>query len=133
MSESKKITILYVDDEEINLFLFARSFKNLYNIITATSAEEGLKLLENHAHDIIVVISDMRMPGMNGLEFIRAAKVKYNNIAYFILTAFDYNEEINKALDERLINKFFTKPFDQEAIRVAIETALKDLNVSGNS
>lgn len=126
-----KITVLYVDDEEINLFLFERSFKNLYNIITATSAEEGLKSLESHAHDIIVVISDMRMPGMSGLEFIRAAKSKYNNIAYFILTAFDYNEEINKALDEKLINKFFTKPFDTEAIRSAIENALKDLNLSG--
>lgn len=128
-----KITVLYVDDEEINLFLFERSFKNLYNIITATSAEEGLKSLESHAHDIIVVISDMRMPGMSGLDFIRAAKSKYDNIAYFILTAFDYNEEINKALDEKLINKFFTKPFDTEAIRSAIENALNDLNISGKT
>jgi response regulator RpfG family c-di-GMP phosphodiesterase len=122
------ITVLYVDDEEINLFIFERAFKNIYNVITAISGEEGLRKLDAHSNDIIVVISDMRMPGMNGIEFIRSAKNKYSNIAYYILTAFDYNEEIKQAIDENLINKFFTKPFDIEAIKTSVENVVKDLN-----
>lgn len=122
-----KVTVLYVDDEDINLFIFEKTFRNIYNIITANSAEQGLKMLEEHANDIIVVISDMRMPGMSGLEFIKAAKSKYSNIAYYILTAFDYNEEINKAIADNLINKFFTKPFDIEVIKSSIESVVKNL------
>lgn len=125
--EKKDITILYVDDEDLNLFLFEKGFESIYNIITAASGQEGLKKLESHADDIIVVISDMRMPQMNGVEFITQAKSKYTNIAYFILTAFDYNKEIDEAIQNKIIHKFFTKPFDIKEIEVAIETAIKEL------
>lgn len=117
----KEITILYVDDEDINLFLFERSFRSLFKILTANSGEEGLKRLSESSHDIIVVISDMRMPVMNGIEFIRKAKERFNNIAYYVLTAFNYNEEIEKALEDKLIDKFFTKPFDIELIKAEVE------------
>jgi response regulator RpfG family c-di-GMP phosphodiesterase len=126
MTTSKPITILYVDDEDINLFLFERSFQSIYTILTASSGEEGLKKLEEKPNDIIVVISDMRMPGMDGIEFIRKAKAIHKNIAYFILTAFDYSEEINDALKENLINKFFTKPFDIEQIKKSVEIAVRE-------
>lgn len=125
MNPTKQVTVLYVDDEDINLFLFERSFRSLYHVLTANSGEQGLQKLEEKASDIIVVISDMRMPGMDGITFIKKAKEKHANIAYFILTAFDYSEEINKALEDRLINKFFTKPFDIEQIKASIELAVK--------
>jgi response regulator RpfG family c-di-GMP phosphodiesterase len=127
MSPTKQVTVLYVDDEDINLFLFERSFRSLYNVLTANSGEQGLQKLEERASDIIVVISDMRMPGMDGITFIKKAKEKHANIAYFILTAFDYSEEINKALEDHLINRFFTKPFDIEQIKASIETAVKKI------
>lgn len=128
MSSTKQVTVLYVDDEEINLFLFERSFRSHYTVLTASSGEQGLSKLEDNASDIIVVISDMRMPGMDGIEFIRKAKEKHFNIAYFILTAFDFSEEINKALEEKLINKFFTKPFDIDQIKASIEAAVQNLD-----
>jgi two-component system response regulator (stage 0 sporulation protein F) len=125
MSNPRVVTVLYVDDEDINLFLFERSFRAHYQVLTANSGEQGLQKLEENASDIIVVISDMRMPGMDGITFIKKAKEKHANIAYFILTAFDYSEEINEALESKLINKFFTKPFDIEKIKSSIELALK--------
>jgi response regulator RpfG family c-di-GMP phosphodiesterase len=127
MNPNKQVTVLYVDDEDINLFLFERSFRAHYHVITANSGEAGLQKLEDKASDIIVVISDMRMPGMDGITFIRRAKEKHTNIAYFILTAFDFSEEIDKALEEKLINKFFTKPFDIEQIKSSIEVAIQHL------
>ena len=80
MSNNQKTTILYVDDEEINLFIFEQTFQDDYKVFTANSGEEGLKQLDNHAESILVVISDMRMPNMNGVEFITQAKAKHQKI-----------------------------------------------------
>lgn len=125
MSEEKNITILYVDDEEANLFLFKNLFKKKYNVITAISGMEGLKKLENYKDDIIVVISDMRMPNMNGLEFIQTARATYSNIAYYILTGYAFSDDIEIALENNVIQKFFTKPFNYKEIDAAIQDSLK--------
>ena len=124
---SKQITILYVDDEDINLFLFERSFSSVYKVITANSGEEGLKKLEESSQDIIMVISDMRMPVMDGLEFVRKAKEKFKNIAYYVLTAFNFSEEIDNAIAEKLIDNFFTKPFDIELIKAEVARVAGEL------
>ncbi|HCX99748.1 MAG TPA: two-component system response regulator, partial [Bacteroidales bacterium] len=65
---SKKISVLYVDDEPINLRLFELNFKNAFNVTTALSGFDGLEILKNNP-DIPVVVSDMRMPKMDGIEF----------------------------------------------------------------
>ena len=126
----KNITILYVDDEKINLTLFELSFDPMYNVISAISGEEGLLKLEDHKDDIIVVISDMRMPKMNGIEFIKEARKEHLNIAYFILTAFDYNEEIDDAFKKNIIQKFFSKPFKIKEIQEAVHEAVEELGLA---
>ncbi len=128
MNEKKDAKILYVDDEEPNLFLFKVNFQMKYPVLTATSGDEALDLLEDQHKDIIAVISDMRMPRMNGVEFISIAKEKYNNIAYFILTGYDYNDEIDSALKNKLIRKYFTKPFEMKEIESAIVEVAGSLN-----
>ncbi|MEP1096159.1 MAG: response regulator [Cyclobacteriaceae bacterium] len=127
MLDSKEIAILYVDDEEVNLFLFKTNFEASYPVFTATSGEEGLHELETHDDKIIVVISDMKMPGMSGVEFIRKAREKHNNIVYFILTGYASNEEIENALEERVIHQWFSKPFDMDKIEEAIQEALLEM------
>ena len=115
------LTILYVDDEIPNLQLFELMFNDDYRVVTAISGEEGLEKLQDEHSSIIVVVSDMRMPGMNGVEFVKKAKEKYNGkIAYFILTGFGRNPEIETALKEHVIQRFFTKPFDRDEVRGAI-------------
>lgn len=119
----KKIGILYVDDEKINLELFALVFKNKFNVITVDSGFEGLEKLEENK-DICVVISDMKMPEMNGIEFIKNAKKKFDNLVYFILTGFEITEEIADALNEKLINRYFKKPFNSKEIENTINDVL---------
>ena len=70
---NNRIKILYVDDEPINLQLFILNFRKKHQVFTA---EDGFKALEvlNREPGIIIVISDMKMPGMNGLEFIKWQK-----------------------------------------------------------
>jgi response regulator RpfG family c-di-GMP phosphodiesterase len=108
-------TILYVDDETINLRLFSLNLKKNYNILTASSPYEGIEILKN-TPIIKIVVSDMRMPGMNGLEFIKAAQIKRPDIKYFILTGFDITNEISEAINANLIMKYFNKPFKVEEI-----------------
>jgi CheY-like chemotaxis protein len=127
MSDLSNITILYVDDEDINLFLFKSSFEPKFHVITARSGREGLDRLADHHDRIIVVISDMNMPAMNGIEFITEARKDYSNIAYFILTGYDYNQEIDQALKSNMIQKFFTKPFISSEIEAAVEDAFKSV------
>ena len=121
---TEKISILYVDDEPINLKIFELSFKNRFQIQTALSGFEGMEILKNNS-DISVVVSDMRMPKMDGLEFIALAKKEFPNIIFFILTGYDITEQIADALNNRLINKYFRKPFNFKEIESSIVDALE--------
>jgi two-component system, response regulator, stage 0 sporulation protein F len=121
---NEKITLLYVDDEPINLRLFTINFQNKFKVITTESGSDGLAKLNLHP-EIAVVISDMKMPGMNGIEFVKAAKKDFPNVSYFILTGFDITEELAEALKEGLINKYFRKPFNMKEVEASIGEALK--------
>ncbi len=87
---------------------------------------EGLTKLCSE-DEIIVVISDMKMPGMNGIEFIKKARVSHSKIVYFILIGFDINSEISEALSNNIIHKYFRKPFDMHDIDVAIKEDVGNL------
>jgi two-component system, response regulator, stage 0 sporulation protein F len=121
---NETITVLYVDDEPINLMLFSMNFKNKFNVVTAGSGHQGLGLLKTYPKTK-VVISDMKMPGMNGIEFIRKAKKDFPAISYFILTGFEITDEISEAIEKKLIHKYFRKPFNineiEESIREVVQ------------
>ena len=123
MTKENKITVLYVDDEPINLDLFELAFKNSFDILTADSGAEGLIVMSKN-DNIQVVISDMKMPEMNGIEFIKKAKKIYDNISFLILTGFDINEEIKESLNSGLIKGYFQKPMNKVEITTAINKAV---------
>jgi two-component system, response regulator, stage 0 sporulation protein F len=120
---NEKKTLLYVDDEPINLKLFVINFKDKFHVLTAGSGFEGLTVLKS-TPETHVVISDMKMPGMNGIEFIMRAKRDFPDVYYFILTGFDITEEIADALKEGLIQKYFRKPFNLKQIELSIQEAI---------
>jgi len=121
---NKKITVLYVDDEPINLELFEIIFEEKFQVLTAESGLEGLTILRSNP-EISVVISDMKMPGMNGIEFIRIARQEFPYILFFILTGFEITNEIADALNEKIIDRYFRKPFDMDEIEEAIDNAMR--------
>jgi len=120
---SNKLKLMYVDDEVMNLQLFELNFNKKYEVITAESGIGALKLLEKHL-DTVIVISDMKMPIMTGIEFIKKAKEKYANIKFYILTGYDITAEIIEALDSKLILKYFRKPFNFNEIDNELKTVL---------
>lgn len=111
----QEITVLYVDDEQINLLMFEHMFRKKYRILTAGSGFQGLELIMDNP-DINVLISDMKMPGMNGIEFIQKAKEHKDDILCFILTGYEITPEIQEALENGLINRYFQKPFNVREI-----------------
>ena len=117
-------TLLYVDDEPLNLTLFEINFQKKYTVRTALSGKEGLDILGSEP-SIAVVITDMKMPGMNGIEFIRKAKENFPEIIFFILTGYEITEEITRALEEKLIHKYFKKPFLMKEMETAILEVLE--------
>ena len=119
-----KISILCVDDEPINLMLFKANLSKKYQVYTAESGVEGLKILNDH-NEIAVVLSDMKMPEMNGIEFINKAISQFPNIIYIIITGYDITEEILKALENKIINKYFRKPYNIKQIEATIETFMQ--------
>lgn len=119
---NNKSKLLYVDDEPLNLYIFEFNFRKSYDVITGISGYEGLELLKTNP-EIKIVVSDMSMPGMNGIEFIKKAKSEFPDISFFILTGYDITEDIQKALDEGLINKYFRKPLNAKEISMSIEQA----------
>ncbi len=120
---NNKITILYIDDEPINLQVFQYTFEDKYYVITAESGYEGINILKSN-QEIQIVISDMKMPGMNGVEFIKLAKQEFPFIKFYILTGFDITEEIADALNNKLILKYFRKPFNVKDLQTAIEEVI---------
>lgn len=118
-----KTKILYVDDEPINLQLFKINFDKKYEVFVADDGFQGLELLNNEL-DILVVISDMKMPKMNGVEFIKKAKEQFPDKKFYILTGYEINSEIQDALNSGLILRYFSKPFNIKEIEKTISDAI---------
>ncbi|MTI22952.1 response regulator [Fulvivirga sp. RKSG066] len=124
MEGDQEISILYVDDEKVNLFIFEANFRSKFNIITALSGEEALNKLAQNNSGISIVISDMMMPIMNGLNLIERAKSQFQNIHYYILTGLEHSEELDQAVEQQIVRKVFHKPLDKEAILLEIKQVL---------
>ena len=122
MSDLKR-TVLYVDDEPNNLLLFKAAFRKKFEVITSASAKDGLEQLDA-VPEIELVISDMKMPDMSGVAFVKEAQNRNHRKFFFILSGFDFNEEIEAALSDKLIDRSFKKPFSLEEIQQAIDACL---------
>lgn len=112
--------ILYVDDEEINLELFKLSFRNYFDIVTAKSAKEGLEILKEQ--QIPLVVTDYKMPEMNGINFIEEIKREDPDIICLIVTGF---VDVVISGKEDLIFDMILKPWKKDEVRNKILSGLE--------
>ncbi len=113
------VSVLFVDDEQLNLQILEIYMNNHFEVFTALTGDDGLDVLEDNP-EIKVVVSDMSLPVMTGLEFIKKAKAINPDLQCYLLTGYDITEEIRNALNEQLILKSFSKPFEAEEIHSVI-------------
>ncbi|MBN2486159.1 MAG: response regulator [Bacteroidales bacterium] len=119
-----KRSVMYVDDEAINLELFRLNFEDDFNVITAESGEEALTKLRTE-HDLIVIISDLKMPGMDGLELISKIKSSSPDKICIMLTAYVETDVMMKAINEELIFRYMLKPWKRSELDRTINDAFE--------
>ena len=116
--------ILYVDDEVINLELLQLTFMNDFEILVAESAEQGLELLAGN-QDIHVIISDLKMPVMNGLDFIKVVKDKHPEKVCMLLTGFMESDVMLEGFNKELLFRYLMKPWNKDELKETILEALR--------
>lgn len=117
-------TLLLVDDEPNILASLKRLLRrDGYHILTANSGQEGLDVLDSHAVDVIV--SDQRMPGMLGADFLRKAKLLCPQTIRIMLSGYTELQAVTDAVNEGAIFKFLTKPWDDQQLREHIAEAFR--------
>lgn len=122
--DDSNYTLLCIDDEQNILNSLKRLLrKEKYRLLTGNSGQEGLRILEeNKVH---VVVSDQRMPEMNGTEFMKAVKARYPDILRIMLTGYTEVDSISDAINEGHIYKFFLKPWNDQNLKLEIRQAME--------
>jgi two-component system probable response regulator PhcQ len=121
----KKFAILYVDDEEKSLKYFQRAFGDQFRILTATSAQTGLALLEQHKDDIGLLMTDQRMPGEKGVWLLERARQLRPRIIRILATAFSDMDAAIAAVNTGAIYKYVTKPWDPPQLENTLKRGLE--------
>lgn len=117
-------TVLIVDDEENIRRVLSMGFKkDGYHTLTASGGYQALKLLDETHCDVLV--SDVVMPDMNGLELLRRAREKYPDLIVVMMTAYGTIPAAVEAMRLGAVD-FLTKPLDMEVLRKVIRNALRD-------
>ncbi|WP_319559244.1 response regulator [Marispirochaeta sp.] len=116
-----KVSLLYIDDEYLNLLAFKALFRRDYTVYCANSAEEGLKKLQQNPVDFI--FCDQRMPGMSGTEFLSIVRVSFPHLNRCIISGFTDDAAIRQGLKTGLIDRAFEKPYNQGSLVQYIKAA----------
>lgn len=115
--------ILIVDDEPVNLRLMERIFRRGYDVITAISGKEGLEILQQH--DIALIISDQRMPGMTGIEFLKYAAEMRRHTVRIILTGYTDVNALVEAINSGVVYKYVSKPWQNEDLLQTVRRGIE--------
>jgi DNA-binding NtrC family response regulator len=125
---AKKISILIVDDEEsVRDSLLNWFIEDGYNVRCAENAKIALLMLENESFDII--LADIKMPGMDGLEMLRRIKLLKTDSIVIVMTAFATVDTAVQALKDGAFD-YITKPFDPDDLSHLIRNASKQISLT---
>ncbi|MET3105951.1 response regulator RpfG family c-di-GMP phosphodiesterase [Oxalobacteraceae bacterium GrIS 1.18] len=123
-TQLKPEKILCVDDEPNILSSLRRLFRSHgYQILVAQSGKEGLEILSKEP--VGLVISDMRMPEMDGAQFLEQVRCDYPDCVRILLTGFSEVHSIVAAINRGEIHRYITKPWDENDILLVVKHALE--------
>ncbi len=128
----EKHTILLVDDEVNNLQLLRRTLRHDYNIMTASNGKEALEIVEHHGKEISLIVSDQKMPEMQGTEFLKQVSNEYPDIIKILLTGHLDVDAIVDSINDCHLYQYIVKPFDPEVLKMTIEGGIQKFNLLNN-
>ncbi len=124
LEKLKDVTVLYCEDEEqlhaVTVSLLERVVKR---VLRAYDGEEGLRLYREHHHEIDMVISDISMPHMDGLEMTRQIKGANPSVPVIVTTAYSSTDHLFEAIDIH-VDKYVLKPLDTRKLFDAMGQSL---------
>jgi len=123
-------TILFVDDDCIVLRSIARDLLDEpYNVFFARSGEEALQILSHQ--DVHILVTDIRMPEMDGIELLKIVTKEYPHIVKMVLSGYTNTTDLTKAIHQEGVFKFIPKPWnlqEGEEFRAIIRNAIEHYN-----
>jgi len=115
--------VMIVDDEPANLRLLERLLSRSYYVITASSGAEALQLLNEH--DVALLITDQRMPGMTGIELLKRTVDFRPHMVRIVLTGYTDVSALVEAINCGQVYKYITKPWNNDDLRLTVGRALE--------
>ncbi|WP_449416762.1 SpoIIE family protein phosphatase [Phormidium nigroviride] len=120
--DRSKLKLMVVDDEPDNLDLLYRTFRRDFQVYKADSALNALQVLDEQG-EMAVIISDQRMPEMNGTEFLGKTVERFPDTIRILLTGYTDVEDLVEAINAGQVFKYITKPWNPEELKSVINQA----------
>jgi DNA-binding NtrC family response regulator len=115
--------ILIVDDEPVNLRTLSRLLRSNYDVVTAESGDEALIVL--HQHNVALLISDQRMPGMTGIELMKNTVALRPQMVKILLTGYTDVDALIESINCGLVYRYLTKPWNNDDLKLTVARALE--------
>ncbi len=131
--QEEKPTILIVDDEENNLQLLKRTFRSQYNLLTASDGLQGLEMVKQYGDKISLIVSDQKMPVMEGTEFLKHVRESYPQIIKILLTGHVGTDILVSAINDCDLFQYILKPFEPEELKMAVEKGIEKYSMASNN
>lgn len=125
-------TILIVDDEVNNLQLLKRTFRGKYRIMTASNGLEGLETLKGNLDEISLIVSDHKMPIMEGTKFLEEANKIAPDVIKILLTGFSDIEIITDAVNKCNLFQYVLKPFNPDELQEAVRNGIDKFDLASS-
>ncbi|MBR3604468.1 MAG: HD domain-containing protein [Candidatus Gastranaerophilales bacterium] len=125
-------TILIVDDEINNLQLLKRTFRGKYKILTASNGLEGLEMLKRNLDNVSLIVSDHKMPIMEGTKFLEEANTIAPDVIKILLTGFSDIEIITDAVNKCNLFQYILKPFNPDELQEAVRNGIDKFDLASS-
>lgn len=125
-SRESSMSILVVDDESTMRSVLARSLEKMgYRVLTASNGREALDQLEKNPNLAELVLTDINMPVLNGIDLSRAIREKFPELPIIAMSGFEKEQNMNRKIDSQdLFDHFLSKPFSIKDLKSALERSL---------
>lgn len=123
-----KLKLMVVDDESDNLDLLYRTFRRKFQVFRANDAITALDILDTEG-EMAIIISDQRLGGMNGTEFLSRTVERFPDTIRILLTAYTDIEDLVEAINSGQVYKYITKPWQGEELKAVVRQAAETYQV----
>lgn len=115
--------VLLVDDEPQALKWFARRYGDEFKVFTAGGVAQALELLDGHAHEVAVLLTDYRMPVQDGVALLSAARLRFGHVSRLLMSAYADKDVAMAAVNQGHVDHILEKPLDEGLTREVLRTA----------